>query len=52
MKITKQDIKTLNKIKKICDRLDCENCLFNDAQNKNCILQNQPNWWNLDMIKE
>ena len=37
MKITKQDIKTLNKIKKMSDKLGCEECIFN--KNK-CILQN------------
>lgn len=49
MKITKQDIKTLSKIKKICDRLGCEKCIFN--KNK-CILQNQPNWWELEKVEE
>lgn len=49
MKITKQDIKTLNKIKKMCDKMGCEECIFN--KNK-CILQNQPNCWELEKVKE
>ena len=49
MKITKQDIKTLNKIKKLCNKTDCEECLFNSDS---CILQNQPNWWDLESIVE
>lgn len=49
MKITKQDIKTLSKIKKICDKIDCEECIFNK---NGCILQNQPNWWDLDKIEK
>lgn len=49
MKITKQDIKTLNKIKKICDKMNCEECIFN--KNK-CILQNQPNWWELEKVEK
>lgn len=48
MKITKQDIKTLNKIKKMCDKMGCEECIFN--KNK-CILQNQPNWWELEKVE-
>lgn len=51
MKLTKQDIKTLEKIKKICKRTQCEDCIFN-VKNRECILQNQQNWWNLDLIKE
>lgn len=51
MKLTKQDIKTLEKIKKICKQLQCEDCKFN-IKNRECILQNQPNWWHLDVIKE
>lgn len=47
MKITKQDIKTLNKIKKLCDKTCCEECLFNSDS---CILQNQPNWWDLERV--
>lgn len=49
MKITKQDIKTLNKIKKLCDKTGCEECLFNSDS---CILRNQPNWWDLESIVE
>lgn len=49
MKITKQDIKTLNKIKKMCDKLECTECIFN---NRECILQNQPNWWQIDFLEE
>lgn len=52
MKLTKQDIKTLEKIKKLCDKLDCKDCKFNDTNRKECILQNQPNWWYLDAIRE
>lgn len=48
MKITKQDIKTLEKIKKMCDKIECENCVFNTGE---CILQSQPNWWNIDLIR-
>ena len=29
MKITKQDIKTLNKIKKMCNKIECGECIFN-----------------------
>ncbi len=50
MKITKQDIKTLQKIKKICGNMQCEECMFN-IKNKECILQNQPNWWHLELVK-
>ena len=50
MKLTKQDIKTLEKIKKICDKTECGNCIFNNGNE--CIMQNQPNWWELDSIKE
>ena len=32
MKITKQDIKTLNKIKKLCDKLECTECIFNNKE--------------------
>lgn len=28
MKLTKQDIKTLEKIKKICKRTQCEDCIL------------------------
>ena len=48
MKITKQDIKTLNKIKKICDKTSCEKCVFNK---QSCILQNQPNWWKIEYVE-
>ena len=48
MKITKQDIKTLNKIKKRCEKLGCEQCIFNVGE---CILKNQPNWWEIEVIK-
>lgn len=51
MKITKQDIKTLSKIKKMCDKLDCEECIFN-YQNRSCILDNQPNWWDLEKVEK
>ena len=46
MKLTKQDIKTLEKIKKMRDKTQCLKCIF--CQEKECILQNQPNWWQLD----
>lgn len=49
MKITKQDIKTLNKIRKMCDKLECTQCIFNTGE---CILQNQPNWWQIDLLEE
>lgn len=49
MRITKQDIKTLNKIKKLCDKLECTECIFN---NKECILQNPPNDWRIEKIEE
>ena len=49
MKITKQDIKTLNKIKKMCDKIECEQCIFNTGE---CILQNQPNWWQIDLLEK
>lgn len=50
MKITKQDIKTLNKIKKICNKSECKDCIFNI--NKSCMLQNQPNWWETKYLEE
>lgn len=49
MKITKQDIKTLNKIKKMCDKIECTECIFNTGE---CILQNQPNWWQIDLLEK
>ena len=49
MKITKQDIKTLKKIKKMCDKLECTECIFNTGK---CILQNQPNWWQIDLVEK
>lgn len=49
MKITKQDIKTLEKIKKMCDKSECERCVFNTGE---CILQNQPNWWQIDLVEK
>lgn len=51
MKLTKQDIKTLEKIKKMCEKIQCEDCVFN-IKNRECLLQNQPNWWNLDLIRK
>jgi hypothetical protein len=48
MKITKNDIKTLNKIKKMCNKSECDKCIFNTGE---CILQNQPNWWEIDLLK-
>ena len=48
MKLTKQDIKTLEKMKKMCDKTQCEDCIF--CQGKECILQNQQNWWHLDLV--
>lgn len=51
MKLTKQDMKTLEKIKKMCGQLQCDDCRFN-YKNRECILQNQPNWWHLDVIRE
>ena len=50
MKITKQDIKTLEKLKKMCNKIECKDCLFNI--NRSCMLQNQPNWWELEKLKE
>ena len=54
MKLTKQDIKTLNKIKKLCDKAECEQCVFyrKDHFSTYCSLQQQPNWWNLDYISD
>ena len=49
MKITKQDIKTLNKIKKMCDKTECQKCIFNTGD---CLLQNQPNWWQTELLEE
>lgn len=49
MKITKTDIKTLNKIKKMCDKLECKQCVFDSGF---CILQNQPNWWRIDLVEK
>ena len=50
MKITKQDIKTLEKLKKMCEKTTCGNCIFNKGLE--CILQNQPNWWEIDILKD
>ena len=54
MKLTKQDLKTLNKIKKLCDKAECEQCVFyrKDHFSRYCSLQQQPNWWNLDYISD
>ena len=54
MKLTKQDIKTLNKIKKLCDKAECKECAFyrKDHFSTYCSLQQQPNWWNLDYLLE
>lgn len=54
MKLTEKDIKTLNKIKKLCDRAECEKCQFyrEDHFSTYCSLQKQPNWWELDYLLE
>ena len=54
MKLTEKDIKTLNKIKKLCDRAECEECQFyrEDHFSTYCSLQKQPNWWELDYLLE
>ena len=49
MKITKADIKTLNKIKEMCNKIECGECIFNTG---GCLLQNQPNWWQTELLKE
>lgn len=49
MKITKQDIKTLNKIKKMCNKLECTECIFNTGE---CILKNQPNWGQTNLLEK
>ena len=52
MKLTDKDINVLKKIKKLCDRAECENCEFyrQDHFSKYCELQRQPNWWDFDYI--
>lgn len=47
-RFTKQDLKTLKKVKKICEKTECTNCIF--STEKSCILQAQANWWRLDLI--
>lgn len=53
MKLTNSDIKTLNKIKKLCDEIECEQCKFyrDDHYTINCVLQRQPNWWNFNYLQ-
>lgn len=46
MKITQRDMKTLRKIKKICETGTCTNCIFNDRKNKQCVIQDIPTEWN------
>lgn len=52
MKLTDKDIKTLIKIKKLCDKSECEQCQFyrKDHFNTTCVLQHQANWWNLEYL--
>lgn len=52
MKLTDKDIKTLMKIKKLCDKAECEKCKFYrvDHFTRYCALQTQPNWWNLEYL--
>lgn len=50
MKITKQDIKTLEKIKKMCgDNEDCDNCIFSTSVF--CEMQEYPAAWNIGKLK-
>lgn len=50
MKITKKDIKTLEKIKKMCGKgEDCSDCIFNTSVF--CELQEYPAVWNIWKLK-
>lgn len=49
MKITKQDIKTLRKIKSMCENTECENCRL--ALDRDCLLCDMPCWWHLELIQ-
>lgn len=52
MKITKQDIKALKKLREICQNIgeNCLKCPF--CIDKECIVQDIPNyWWNLEKLE-
>lgn len=50
MKITKQDFRTLNKIKKMCDNTECEKCQL--ALSDSCIISDVLCWWHLELVEE